>query len=260
MGGVPIGFSFSSNSFTNTISGTQQNCPLTEVLRKVLYPYVAPVLSLSIDSIPLNNVNGKLYAEVGTTPSITLTYSITTYARNETEKICSYKVTNTNIIGLSFSGTPGSVKLGTIVTSTFSSSATTKEWILNVSDSGLLNSFSYSATASIQFIKPIYYGFTSSIITSESTLKLLNSLIEPYPGTGSSQSVISNYNGEGYLYFATSTFPTLVKQIQDPNGYIIYDSDYPLFSSFTFSNIGTYLVWRTKNECGYPGGKFKFIY
>lgn len=260
MGGVPLGFSFSSNSFTNTISGTQQNWPLTEVLRKILYPYVAPILSLSIDSVPLNKINNKLYAEVGTTPSITLTYSITTYARNETEKICSYKVTNTNIIGLSFSGKPGDTKIGTIGTFSFSSSLATKNWVLNVSDSGLLNSFSYSATASIQFIKPIYYGFTSSIITSEVQLTSLSKLIEPYPGTGSSQSIIGNYNGNGYLYFATYAFPTLIKQIQDPNGYIIYDSTYPLYSAFTFSTVGTYLVWRTKNECGYPGGKFKFIF
>jgi len=268
MGGVPMGFSFSGNSFLNPISGTHQNWPLTEVLRKVLYPYVAPVLSLSIDSIPLNNVNGNLYAEVGTIPLITLTYSITTYARNETERICSYKVTNTNITGLSFSGKPGTIKTGNIVTSTFSSSVATKNWVLNVSDSGLPNSFSYSATASIQFIKPIYYGFTSSIITSEIQLTSLSKSITPYPGTGLSQSIIVNYKGEGYLYFATSTFPTLIKQIQDPNGYIIYDSDYPSFSSFTFSSIGTYLVCRTNNQCGYPGlnnttkpgGNFKFIF
>ena len=269
MGGVPMGFSFSGNSFLNPISATHQNWPLTEVLRKVLYPYVKPVLSLSIDSTPLNKVGDKLYAEIGTTPLITLTYSITTYARNETEKICSYKVTNTNITGLSFSGKPGDIKTEKIITSTFSSSAATKNWVLSVSDSGLLNSFSYSATASIQFIKPIYYGFTSSIITSEVQLTSLSKLIRPYPGTGSSQSIIGNYKGEGYLYFATSTFPTLIKQIKDPNDFLIYNSDYdPSFSAFTFSNIGTYFICRTKYECGYPGlnnltkpgGDFKFIY
>jgi hypothetical protein len=254
LGGVTMGSSFSVNSFDN--GPGFQNWPVTEVLRKVLYPYVPPVLQIT--AINNSNPSNPSYAEVGTTPSISLTYSITTYARNESEKINPYSISNTSVTGLSFSGLPGSSISSTFNTSTFSATTGPKNWVLSVNDSiGI-----YSLTASINFIRPVYYGFTSSVLTNNYTP--LTKSVTPYPGL--SNSISFTYNGSGYLYFVYPATFTTLSQIQDPNGFIIYDSDYPQLSAFTYSTQGQYIVWRTKLECDYPGGyasqnsDFKFIF
>jgi hypothetical protein len=258
LGGVTMGSSFSVNSFDNG-SGFQ-NWPVTEVLRKVLYPYVPPVLQIT--AINNSNPSNILYAEVGTTPSISLTYSITTYARNEAEKINPYSISNTSVTGLSFSGLPGSSISSTFNTSTFSAVAASRSWVLSANDS----IGTYTKTATIHFIYPVYYGFTSSVLTNNYTP--LTKSVTPYPGL--SNSISFTYNGSGYLYFVyPGTFTTL-SQIQDPNGFIIYDSDYPQLSAFTYStqNVSgvSYILWRTKLQCDYPGGyasqnsDFKFIF
>jgi hypothetical protein len=254
LGGVSMGSSFSTNSFDN--GPGYQNWPVTEVLRNILYPYVPPVLQ--IIAINNNNPSNTSYAEVGTTPSISLTYSITSYARNESEKVYPYSITGTNITGLSFSGVPGKKINSVYNTSTFSAVPATKSWIL----SATTGTYSYSLSTSINFIRPVYYGFNTNILTTNYTT--LTKSITPYPGLSGSLSF--TYNGSGYLYFVyPSTFTTL-SQIQDPNGYIIYDSDYPHLSAFTYSVQATYIIWRTKHQCDYPGGfssqnsNFKFIF
>lgn len=258
LGGVEMGSSFSQNSFDNG-SGFQ-NWPVTEVLREILYPYISPVLQIT--AINNNNPSNPSYAEVGTTPSISLTYSITTYARNEAEKINPYNISSTNITG-SFSGIPGSSIGSTFNTSTFSAVTGFKSWVLSANDS--INS--YIATASINFINPVYYGFTNSILTTDYSTLIKS--ITPYPGE--SNSISFTYNGTGYLYFVyPSSFNSFsqLSQIQDPNGFIVYDSNYPIYSGFTFSTQGSYIVCRTKLECAYPGtfstidqnSNFKFIF
>jgi len=258
LGGVEMGSSFSQNSFDNG-SGFQ-NWPVTEVLREILYPYIPPVLQIT--SINNDNPTNPSYAEVGTTPSISLTFSITTYARNEAEKINPYNISSTNITG-SFSGIPGSSTSSTYNTSTFSAATASKNWILSVNDS----IGSYTATASITFINPVYYGFSSSILTNN--YSSLTKSITPYPGA--SNSISFTYNGSGYLYFVyPSSFNSFsqLSQIKDPNGFLIYDSNCPIYSGFTHSAQGGYIVWRTKLECAYPGtfstidqnSNFKFIF
>lgn len=259
LGGVTMGSSFSVNSFDN---GTGfQNWPVTEVLRKVLYPYVPPVLQIT--AINNSNPSNPSYAEVGTTPSISLTYSITTYARNEAEKINPYSISNTSVTGLSFSGLPGSSTHSVFNTSTFSVAIASRSWILSANDS----IGTYTKTATIHFIRPVYYGFTSSILTNNYS-SLIKS-VTPYPGA--SNSISFTYNGSGYLYFVyPSSFNSFsqLSQIRDPNGYIVYDSNYPIYSGFTFSTQGSYIVWRTKLLCAYPGtfstidqnSNFKFIF
>lgn len=259
LGGVTMGSSFSVNSFDN---GTGfQNWPVTEVLRKVLYPYVPPVLQIT--AINNSNPSNPSYAEVGTTPSISLTYSITTYARNEAEKINPYSISNTSVTGLSFSGLPGSSTHSVFNTSTFSVATASRSWILSANDS----IGTYTKTATIHFIRPVYYGFTSSILTNNYS-SLIKS-VTPYPGA--SNSISFTYNGSGYLYFVyPSSFNSFsqLSQIRDPNGYIVYDSNYPIYSGFTFSTQGSYIVWRTKLLCAYPGtfstidqnSNFKFIF
>lgn len=289
IGGIEMGASFSKNSFYN--GSGYQNWPITEVLKDLLYPYTPPVLELSI----INNATGTVYAEIGKTASAVLTYKVTTYQRNISEKIFNYQVPGTSYIGLSFSGVPGTYRSGTISVATFSAGGVyglyTKKWNLNVSDSSL-STFSYSATASLQFVYPVWYGFTSSLITDmasfAATVPTLTKLIAPYPGTSNSYTL--PFNGEGYLYFIHNNDPNWVnpsvspefsglQQIKDPNGFIIHNRTSQIYSGFTSSLVyhptipgidgypNQFVIWRSKYQCSYPGpgggnttGNFKFIF
>jgi hypothetical protein len=281
IGGVFMGSSFSNNSFYN---GTgYQNWPLTEVLKELLYPYTPPVLQLSI----VNNVTGTIYAEVGKTASSVITFRVTTYQRNTSEKIFNFQVVpQTSYIGLSLSGVPGTYYGATISVATFSATPSTKTWNLNVSDT-TLTTFSYSATASLEFVYPIWYGFTSSLITNSTISNIvptLSKLIAPYPGPSNSYSL--PFNGEGYLYFIhhkdsnwSGNGVSSLQEIKDPNEFIIHNVMSPVYSAFTSSLVQhptipgvagyptDFIVWRTKYQCSYPGpsggsvsGNFKFIF
>lgn len=292
LGGVDIGMSFSAGSFNG------QNWPITEVLRKLLYPYVPPQLSLQLR----NSVTGNSLIEVGVTNSIVFTYSITLYS----EDIDNWSIrgpippgsTVNNIAtfsGLSFSGKPLTNLTGTFsydVRRTYGTiSPYTNNYVLNASDSGY-SSFSHSSTASLTVVSPIFTGFTdyffdfnagATILKQQGLRDLiieLNKNIINYPG--STKSLNINYSGQGYLYFIVpwqyTTSGATLSKIKDPNGFVIHDSSYPSSSTFTYSStaiepsysgvgysgynrIGSYRVYVTSGTCSYSGlGSFEFIF
>ena len=287
IGGIATGSSFSGNSFFN--GTTYQNWPVTEVLKELLYPYVGPKLELSA----INPETGTNYVEIGKTASTVLTWKLTTYQRNFAESICNYQITpGTSYVGLSFSAVPGTFIGGTISSPTYSNLAASnpasiKTWTFEASDSGNPLVFSYSATASLRYVYPIYYGFTSSIINSTSSLQAiaptLNKLIQPVSGTISVQM-----NGEGYLYFIykreTVGTTNILKRVIDPNGFIMHDiGTYSTPYSFINNSVvnystdsthpspaypASYFIWRSNYQCSYPGpldtsgilGEFKFVF
>ena len=293
IGGVVAGSSFPSFGF-NGVYGNQ-NWPMVEVIRKLLYPYSPPGLTIQLSNL----TTGDNYAEIGVTSSISFTYSITKYSEN----IDDYQIfgpSNTHpsytdgvigtYSGLSFSSAlPGDQ---TIVTFTYSvkrdyvSTPVTNDYAIQASDSSILPGFEHFATASLTFLSPFFTVFNSTINTGSSTffinggrtrliMNISNKHITPYPGN--SQSVSFNCNGAGYLYFLVPYSIDynygILSMIKDPNGYIVYDSAYPLASSFTYSNsvtptisgaeinYGNYRVYRTIGTCSYSGsGKFEFIF
>ena len=297
IGGVVAGSSFPSFSF-NGVYGNQ-NWPMVEVIRKILYPYTPPGLTIQLSNL----ATGDNYAEIGVTSSISFTYSITKYSEN----IDDYQIfgpSNTHptytdgvigtYSGLSFSSAlPGDQ---TIVTFTYSvkrdyvSTPVTNNYAIQASDSSILPGFEHFATASLTFLSPFFTVFDSIIFSmvsttgisvtdrSNKTRTLINTgskHITPYPGN--SQSVSFNCAGSGYLYFLVPYSINynygILSMIKDPNGYIVYDSAYPLASTFTYSNsvtpalsgaeinYGNYRVYRTIGTCSYSGsGKFEFIF
>ena len=293
IGGILQGDSFTSSSYYSTINSAYQNWPIVEVMRKLLYPYIEPELNISV----LNNVTGTTYAEVGTTPSISINFSIKTFARDSNEYIRDYYILNSvtystptlGIGGYSYSAVPGS-------TLTLAASGTTYSGVTGSIDYGLKVSnkwipafgYSYSATASINFIQPIVSAFvgTSSLdfLVVDGTVpqqtNRVNSVtaiivgttvsstrkIVPYPGL--SQSVKMDVDGYGYFYFASPTTYGYLKYIKDPNGFIIHDYNNFTYSAFTYSAsvntgtlYGTYYLYRTIATCSYVGaGEFEFIF
>jgi hypothetical protein len=273
IGGVVQGSSFSAGSYNG------QNWPLSEVIRKILYPYVPPALSLSITA------GGVDYFSTGITSSALFSYSITRYSNI----VSSYNISGTTYSGLSFSGSVGSQLNATFSSDIYGNTASTQNYVLSARDNPFLLSFSYSATASVRFVHPSFYGFSLTDIdfyTSTSTAGILratqlgnyiNSLntsriIVPYLGT--SQSVSVPYVGSGYVYFVYPHSYPLLSKIKDPNGFIIHDSNNLTYSAFTYSGSVTptggnnlaiptpqWRVYKTIGTCSYTGsGEFEFIF
>jgi len=297
IGGIPQGFSFSADSFSNSVTGFYTDWPLVEVIRKLIYPRVEPVLSLSIN----NPQTGNTYAEVGTTASFVLTAGITLYARNEDEYISDFVITGTtysvssptrNPLGFSFSGEPGATLSLTASAATFSSSIGEIDYNFRVSDTwisgfgGVVATPGYETgpyflnglTASVSFIAPFltYVGYldNSSLLNSATNLwtsATTSRLIINHPGA--SNSIKQNIKGTGYLYFGypsiyNTNFGT-ISQIKDPNGFIIHDIQSITYSAFTYSysvsSSGTtytnYTILRTNYFFNYTGnGEFEFIF
>lgn len=298
IGGIPQGFSFSADSFSNSITGSYSDWPLVEVLRKILYPYIEPVLSLSVTNLS----TGNTYAEVGTTPSIFVKADLTLYARDENEYVSDFVISGTtysvnsptrNPLGFSFSGDPGSIFSVTSSTSTFSNShlgirnynfAVSNTWISGfggvTAAAGSYPSpyFLNSVTSSITFVAPILSQFgylnNSNFTTIANALYLSptsSRFIENHPGA--SNSLYKNVKGLGFFYFGyPSNYNTIygtLSMIKDPNGFIIHDIKSLTYSAFTYSynvsSSGTtytnYTIFRTKLPCSYYGdGNFEFIF
>ena len=291
VGGIPIGASFGPGTFDN--GGGFQNWPIVEVLRNLLYPYIPP--SINFEAINTSSLNS--YAEVGSTPSVNLNYKMAIFPRSDDEYINDFYLTsyepnpigttlypkNVPYCGLSFStNIPGTTFSGTINVSKYRASYGTVNFTFNVTNiPGITASsyvlptpfgFSYSGTASLGYIYPIFYGFTNSVITTNSTVfstgvKTLTKLLKPYPGL--SNSVSFNSKGYGYFYFCfpTAYFTSSISKILDPNGFILYNGNLSA-SNFTYS-VGSinnnytpsanYTVWRTVGTCSYSqSGEFQF--
>lgn len=286
IGGITQGSSFPQDSFTAggfVTPGGGQNWPITEILRKLLYPYIEPQLSLSVE----NTLSNNSYAEAGYPQTFSLTFSFTTFARESFESISDYFISEGGSIssivyyGGAFSALPGTSFSSNVLWTTTQINPVPLDFVLSLStvqgvvQSGYPFGYSFSATASIQFVNPIFLGYDSSIIVDTSGLSTLfgssTKLVVPDPGSGN--SVKLTVNGSGYLYFAhPSSFVTDVQQIKDPNGFVIYDSSNPsstawdtpysvIFSPLPYSNTTSYKLWKMTLPTSYSGGsEFEFIF
>lgn len=293
LGGVTQGSSFSNNSFYNTQSSTFSDWPMVEVLRKVLYPYIEPVLELST----YNTALGTTYAEVGTTISVSVTFSVTTYARETSEQIREFLIKDFSLSGLNsifysqtFSAMPGTSTYSSFTFSQFYGStgsgiktyqlATSTNPVISISAS--LTGFSFSVTDEINFISPFAASFETFTFSMSSPgvpgsdgvrdiliLGNANKLIQPY--NGGSQSFFVSKIGAGYLYFIYPSAYGPLTYIKDPNGFILHDSTSPIYSGFTYSTVsilptsynyyGTYSVYRTIATCSnYMSAPFELIF
>jgi hypothetical protein len=260
VGGIPLGFSFSKTSFGGN------KWPMSEVIRKLLYPKVGPTISVTASTVNFSTP----YVEIGTTASVNFNYDLTIYPRNQYEYISDYlirkktgsTVADTIYSGLSFSGIPGTKFTGSadLVAASFSTPTQT-DFGIHLTDIWLPtrytavsfpNGFSYSATASIYHVWPIYYGFTQSLVnntpTFNSVVKKLNKAITPYPGL--SQSITLPYTGEGYFYIIYhNSFSTPISKVYDSNGFLLHDTSNistSFFSSAT-KNGGQSVTGMTTN-------------
>ncbi len=260
IGGIQMGSSFSANSFNG------QNWPLSEVIRKLLYPYVTPSLSIDVSNYALMTT--------GLTYSGTFDYSVYRYSNI----IYEYEITGTTYSGLSYSGTVGTGVTSSFVYPIYSDATGDQYYVLQARDNDVLLTFSHSATASVEFVHPSFYGFDAVGIPIDGTggsqlgTFMNSSTRVAIKGT---QSHSFGLTGSGYIYFAFPYTYPLLQMIKDPNSFIIHDSTSLTHSSFTYSSASTtpsgavdmpslipvYRIYKTTATCSYTGGgNFEFIF
>lgn len=290
IGGIEQGASFSEGSFNG------QNWPISEVLRNLIYPEISPTVSLDVLNVDTNNK----CAEVGQPVNLSFSYSIITYARDNSESISQYFLRDNGVVN---SGTwniidgPSGPLVGTPSTIfSFTQSyvdsgnnlvGESLDYGLLVSniDTGILNpdistvGFDFVAVDSIVFVAPFLSGFSNNLndfnplgLTNLLQDPLMDKIIDVNPGSGGFIEDELYSDTPAYIYFAHPYSGTeQVKYIKDPNGFIIHDYNNLPLSGFTFSNpitpqtplnyYGSYVLYKSINMVSYTGGgKFQFIF
>ena len=237
-------------TFGDVVSGsTFNNDAVSDVIKRMLYPYLAPLCSISI--LPPYSSG---YVEVGTYPTPTIQYTITK------RSLPTLMTSLTNMIPSIYPAitTPGQ----NVVTSTSNGvvispiTATATYFKITVND----NTQNNSATASLTGIYPYFYGFSSLLSMTSIGLAGLSKLVE--------------YKYDKFLDITgTSSF------------YFVYDYDYGTLSNIydsygntvsgSFSHTSAYFssptgLWASKQfyiyksntlgVVGPPSENFQFVY
>lgn len=179
---------------------TFNSVSIVEMLRRIAYPYLPPLCTLSI--LPPYSSG---YVEIGTSPQVKLAYTINKRSLPTLTTVLSYMIPSSypailNPGQVTISGSASGVAV-TPITSVTSSFAIT------VTDGTQSN----SANATLKGVYPYFYGFSSLSIMTTAGLASLTKTIEPE--TDKSIDVF----GSGNLYF-------------------IYDNDYPVLSGIYDEN------------------------
>ncbi len=206
IGGISIGNSFN-------------NISITEVLRSMLYTYLGPMCSISVD---------RNYYEVGTYPSPILTYSITKRTNNTlpsglTNMIPGVYPQITTPGQTTIIGTSSGIVISPIGTnSTF--------FTVTVTD----GTTTATSSVSVQGIYPYFHGFSNVDVIDNNTLNSLTKLVE----YKSDKDI--DISGSGNYYFVYDSIYGPLMEILDD-----YAFDY--ISSFTYSiRTLSKFPWATK--------------
>ena len=256
VGGIGIGMTFA-------------NVPLSEMIRMILYPELGPIVSIDL----INNIYERNHTlGVG----INFNYSLT----KRTYNIIS---TSINVLGISVNyTTPGSLLSGSgLITQNYADVFTfsganiigSTDGVFTFSVSSIDGTFSSTASESLNFVYPYFYGFSNTLATTTGQLNtiILNDL-DKRVDIKTNQS-LSIYGLNEYLYISYPANYGTLSTIYDANNYLIYDYSDPI-PSWTYSSISgvnspsgywsgvTYITYRTINKVtvAYPQYyQFNFI-
>lgn len=237
IGDLPIG---------NTFSMVE----IVEVLRRIVYPYLAPLCTISI--LPPFSSG---YVEVGSSPLVKLSYQIT-------KRTLPTQITGlTNMFPSSYPAitTPGQTVIsGTangIVISPIANTTTT--FTITVSDGTQSN----VASTTLSGIYPYFYGFSALSSMTTVGLSSLNKLVEP-----SGDKVLDLVGGGNLFFIYDSSYPDLDIVIDNTNNVIGGSSSTYTLQTFS-SPTG---LWASKQfkvykftgipQVGPPSVNYQFKY
>jgi hypothetical protein len=284
IGGIDQGSSFPPGSFQG------QNWPLSEVLRELIYPYIPPKLELSV----FNQDTGFSFGDIGFSSSVSITYSITTFAREASEDLFDIEITKIPsdvILNIgTFSANPGSITFSNIQNISVSPPS---DIIFEIKSKNIIenSTLETTATASFIFVRPFMMlsipdGDPNNISDSDvvnggpSTGDQLNNYlipqgpdnrfsktILPYINTSTNIDIsITPDNSLNFLYFLYPfDYPELVGIKNIKSGFTLYPQ------SFTYSNIpadigfngyGEYRIYKLLNPQLIVSGfdEFQFLF
>ena len=277
IGGIEQGSSFSAGSFQG------QNWPLSEIIRELIYPYVPPKLEITV----FNQDTGFPYGDVGFNSLLTITYSVTTFARESSEDLFDIKILKSpsdiiQNIG-TFSANPGSSTFSTITDIDLSPSGQPVEFSISCDNFIGLN----TATSSFRFINP----FVMFLIDQADNFNNIddNDVVN---GTGNAQAILDSFLSQQVTTneFSKTLLPyedinTVIPMNILPNGsntylYFAYPFVYPELTgirtvsngfisdpqSFTYSSVPTttggiyddYRIYKSLNPVLITPGVDKF--
>jgi hypothetical protein len=256
--GTPVNLNGHSLEFTDsrpipatigdiTLGSTFNGMSMTDVLRKIVYPYLAPSCTLS-----LNNSTG--YVEVGTYPDIRLDYSIT----KRTNPTLPTKFTNMipgtyPPITTNGQSTVSGVVRGVVISPI---TATSSTFTIKVND-GTSNS---SVSTTVTGIYPYFYGFTSSNTLTVAALQSMTKVVEP-----KGDKTFDLVGGENF-FFAYDADYGLLSSIVDNDGiniFATFSTSTKILSSptglWTSKEYRIY-KWSNVSQIGPPSENFDFKY
>lgn len=223
------------------LGSTFSNISISEVLRKMIYTYLPPVCTLSIDS---------KYAEVGTYPVPILSYSITkrtlsTIPTSLTNMLPGLypEIVSTNQVVIN--GTSSGIVISPI-------SATHTYFTITVSDGTASN----SNTESILGIYPYFYGFSPLSLMNITGMASLTKKVE-YKA-----DMTIDITGSGNFYFiydsdyGTMLSPPII------NGIVATYSNRFLSSPTGLWSVKEFIVyqWNDVSQIGPPSQNYDFRY
>jgi hypothetical protein len=234
IGGLPMGNSFN-------------NISISEVLRGMLYTYLGPLCTISVN---------QQYYEVGTYPTPILTYTITKRTENTlptglTNMIPGVYPQITTDGQTTITGTSSGIVISPIDTSS-------TLFTITVSDGfGQLTSTT-SSSVSVQGIYPYFYGFSNIDIIDNNTLNSLTKMVEY------KSDKIIDISGSGNYYFVYDSLYGSLTEILDDYG-LDHLSDFTV-STRTLSKFPwatkEFLVyqWNNVSQIGPPSINYQFKY
>jgi len=230
-----------------SIGETFNKMSIADVLRKIIYPYLPPICTISL-------ANNSGYVEVGTYPNISVNYSIT-------------KRTNSTLPTKLINMIPGTYpKITTSGQTTVSGvargvmiqpiTATTSTFTIKVND----GTGSNSASVQVSGIYPYFYGFTSSNTLTVAALSSMTKVVEP------KSDKTYDLTGSGNFFFAyDSEYGPLTSITDDLNNNIF--ASFSVSTKMLSSPTGLwtskeYLVykWADVAQIGPPSKNFDFEY
>ena len=230
-----------------TLGTTFDNMSIADVLRKMIYPYLPPICTISL-------ANSTGYVEVGTYPNIGINYSIT----KRTSNTLPTKLTNMIPSTYPKITTPGQTTVSGVARGVMIQpvTATTSTFTIKVND----GNYSNSASVSVSGIYPYFYGFTSSNTLTVAALSSMTKIVEP------KGDKTFDITGSGNFFFAYDSSYGPLASIYD-------DLNLNIFASFSAttkilsspSGLWTsreYLVykWSDVAQIGPPSKNFDFKY
>jgi hypothetical protein len=251
VGSIPVGATFS-------------NVPVVEMIRRILYPYVAPTLATTVQTTGISPASTIIF-EAGNSALISnakLNYTINRSA-------ATYSITTISITGGAYVGSlpvVGSITTGTTtgfvnVTVPASLSGTASynstNWVTTITDAVTTR----TSPTTIKTVIPWYYGTATVSHTTSTIINILNPstttivtdkltplITEPATSVNSSFNKTVNFSGSNkYIYFGyPSDFPDLV-EIRDHTNNNIFNA----FTKWVITGVnapaGSSGVWTGKS-------------